>query len=95
MWLNKEILPYLCFGCDSCTGTDKELTVWHVKIDVRFAIYFTIPNKNVLFVGWGEKDISTSGLKTVEEFINYNDYKDRKRVRSYQEYLTITNSEFV
>lgn len=95
MWLNKEILPYLCFGCDSCKGTDKELTVWHVKRDVRFAIYFTMPNKRVLFVGWDEQDISKSlNWQSVEEFLD-NTYKDRTRVYSYQEYLTVTNSKFI
>lgn len=95
MWLNKEILPYLCFGCDSCKGTDKELTVWHVKIDVRFAIYFTMPNKRVLFVGWEGQDISKSGNWSVEEFLDNQTYKDRTRLYSYQEYLTVTNSKFV
>lgn len=95
MWLNKEILPYLCFGCDSCTGTDKELTVWHVKIDERFAIYFTMPNKRVLFVGWDEQDISKSLNWSVEEFLDNQTYKDRTRVYSYQEYLTVTNSKFI
>jgi len=95
MWLNKKILPYMCFGCDECKGTDKELTVWHIKIDYRFAVYFTMPDKQVLYVGWYETDISESGCPSVEWLLKLDDYKDRTRVTSYQEYLTITDSKFV
>jgi len=95
MWLTKKILPYLCFGCDSCKGTDKELTVWYVKNGERFAIYFTMTNKQVLYVGWYAQDISRSSRRTVKEFIDNDNFKDRRRVCSYQEYLAVTNSEFV
>ncbi len=95
MWLNKKILPYMCFGCDSCKGTDKELIVWHVKIAYRFAVYFTMPDKQVLYVGWYETDISESGCVSVEQFLRNRDYENKTRVTSYQEYLTITDSKFV
>ena len=83
MWLTKEILPYLCFGCDFCKGTDKELTVWHVKSSGMFAVYFTMPNKCVLFIGWFENSITKSSKKSIEGILNE------------QEYLTVTNSKFV
>jgi hypothetical protein len=95
MWLNKEILPYLCFGCDSCKGTDKELTVWYVRQSAgMFAVYFTMPNKRVLFIGWFETTITKSSKKSIEDVLNEPQYYTTK-IHSYQEYLTITNSEFV
>ena len=94
MWLTKEILPYLCFGCDSCKGTDKELTVWHVKSSGMFAVYFTMPNKRVLFIGWFENSITKSSKKSIEDILNDPRY-DTTKIHSYQEYLTVTNSKFV
>lgn len=95
MWLNKKILPYMCFGCDDCKGTDKELTVWHIKIDYRSATYFTMPNKQPLYVGWYVTYISESAHRSVEDFLRNRDYENKTRVTSYQEYLTVTDSKFV
>lgn len=94
MWLNKEILPYLCFGCDSCKGTKEELIVWHVKSSGHFAVYFTMPNKRVLFIGWFENSITKSSKKSIEDILNDPRY-DTTKIHSYQEYLTVTNSKFV
>lgn len=95
MWLTKEILPYLCFGCDFCKGTDKEVTVWHVRQSSgMFAVYFTMPNKRVLFVGWFLKIICKSSKKSIEDLLSEPSYTGT-RIYSYQEYLTVTNSEFV
>lgn len=94
MWLTKEILPYLCFGCDSCKGTKEELIVWRVKTAGMFAVYFTMLNKRVLFVGWFSKIICKSGKKSIEDLLSEPSYTGT-RIYSYQEYLTVTNSEFV
>ena len=94
MWLTKEILPYLCFGCDLCKGTKEELIVWHVKTPRMFAVYFTMLNKHVLFVGWFTKSICKSSKKSIEDLLSEPSYT-RTRIYSYQEYLTVTNSEFV